>query len=97
MGDNPYILLFGLFFALFLGAKGWRQRKLKRATRNLPTRLRRVLGEAPDFDPPETIPEGLEDFADLHRRTAVTMRLVWVVAFCWLAFAIFLVLRKQFL
>lgn len=97
MGDNPYILLFGLFFALFLGAKSWRHRKLRRAARDLPTRMRRLLGDAPEFVPPENPPQELESYAILHRRTTVTMHIVWAVAFCWLAFAAFLVLRKFFL
>ena len=93
MRNNPYVLLFGLFFALFLGARGWRRRVLKRAVRDLPTRLRRMVGEEPGYEPPEDLPEGLEGYAHLHRRSARIMHIVWAVAFAWLAYVIYLLLE----
>ena len=97
MGNNPYILLFGLGFALFIGGKSWRRRKLKRAVRDLPTRMQRALGDEPNYDPPEDLPDGLESYAALHRRSELVMYGVWAVAFLWLAYALVLVVRKQVL
>lgn len=93
MRNNPYVLLFGLFFALFLGARGWRRRKLKRAVRDLPTRLARMVGDEPDYLPPDELPEGMETYAALHRRSARIMHAVWALAFCWLAYVIYLLLE----
>lgn len=97
MRDNPHFLLFGLFFAIWLGAQSWRRRRLKRAARDLPTRLRRMLGPEPDYCPPpgDHLPAEMQDFARLHRRTARVQRALWGAAGLWLLFVIFLLLRKQ--
>ncbi|SPF79596.1 hypothetical protein [Pseudoprimorskyibacter insulae] len=99
MQNNPYILLFGVYIALWLGAKTWRQNKLKRAVRDLPTAMRRLLGPEPDFTPPpsDRLPDGLADFARLYRRTELIRRSIRWIAGLWLLYSIFLVLRKQFL
>ena len=93
MRDNPYMLLFGLSIMLWLGAQNWRRRKVKRAARDLPTRMQRLLGPEPMFEPPSDTPEGLGDYAALHTRTA---RIEWAVrglALLWLAYVLFLVLK----
>ncbi|MDA7425046.1 hypothetical protein [Thalassococcus lentus] len=96
MQNNPYLLLFGLFFALYLGGQSWQRRRVKRAARDLPTRMQRLLGPEPEFAPPEDVPEALQDYANLHRRAGRIKLCVWGLAFVWLAYAAFLVLRKQF-
>ena len=93
MRNDPRVLLIGIFFALFLGAKSWRRKKIKRAARDLPTRLRRQLGDEPEFAPPEPAPEGLEAYVALHRRSARVMYFVWGLAVLWLAYVAFLLLR----
>ncbi|MCT8159236.1 hypothetical protein [Pseudoruegeria sp. SHC-113] len=97
MQQNPYMLLFGLAAAIWLGAQTWRRRKLKRAVRDLPTLLQRQLGPEPDYLPPEHIaqtPE-LAAYARLHQRTARVQRALWGLAGLWLLFVIFLVLREH--
>ncbi len=93
MMRDPRVLLLGVFFALFLGAKSWRRKKIKRAARDLPTRLRRQLGDEPDYLPPQPVPEGMESYVALHRRSARVMYFVWGLAFLWLAYVAFLLLR----
>lgn len=97
MGNNPVVLLFGLSALMWLGAQNWRRRKLKRAVRDLPTLMQRMLGPEPAFDPPSDPPDALQRFAVLHDRTR---RIEWVirgVAVLWLAYVVFLLLRGTFL
>ena len=77
---------------LVMGASNWRRRRLRRATRDLPTRLYRLLGPEPDFDPPETLPEGLDDYAALHRRSLRVQHVVWGLACLWLVYVAYLAL-----
>jgi threonine/homoserine/homoserine lactone efflux protein len=99
MQNDPYLILFGVFVALWLGAKSWRHKRLKRAVRDLPTAMRRLLGPEPDFTPPpaDRLPEGLAEFARLYRRTNLIRRGIRWIAGLWLIYAVLLVLRKQFL
>ncbi|CUH78503.1 hypothetical protein [Tropicibacter naphthalenivorans] len=90
MQDNPIVLLLGVFFALFLGGRGWRRRKLKRAVRDLPTRLQRMIGEEPGFEPPAEVPEGLQGYVALYGRSARVMYGIWALAFGWLGYVIYL-------
>ena len=98
MQNNPYILLFGLFFAIWLGAKSWRGNRLRRAVRDLPTASRRMIGPEPLYLPPDTTeaaPE-LAAYQQLHRRTGQIQKGLFALAGLWLAFVIYLVLREQF-
>ena len=99
MQNNPYILLLGIFFAIWLGAKSWRRNRLRRAVRDLPTSSRRLLGPEPDYLPPsqDSAPPELAGYLRLHRRSGQIQKGLWGLAGLWLAFVIFLVLRKQFL
>ncbi|MCC1491093.1 hypothetical protein [Cognatishimia sp. F0-27] len=96
MQNNPYILLFGLFFALWLGAQSWKRRKLRRAVRDLPTRMQRMLGPEPDYAPPaDGTPEEMQDYARLYRHVGRVQRVLWGAAVLWLVYVIFLVIREQ--
>ncbi|MBS0126431.1 hypothetical protein [Thetidibacter halocola] len=93
MQRNPHLILIGLSILLWLGAQNWRRRKLKRAVRDLPTRMQRLLGPEPSFDPPSEPPEALAPYATLH---ASTRRVEWVVrglALLWLAYVLYLELK----
>jgi hypothetical protein len=96
MSNNPVVLLFGLSALMWLGAQNWRRRKLKRAVRDLPTLMQRMLGPEPAFEPPKDTPDGLQGFAVLHHRTR---RVEWIVrglAVLWLAYVVFLLLKGTF-
>lgn len=96
MGNNPVVLLFGLSALMWLGAQNWRRRKLKRAVRDLPTLMQRMLGPEPVFALPKDPPDGLQGFAVLHDRTR---RVEWIVrglAVLWLAYVVFLLLKGTF-
>lgn len=92
---SPAMVLFAPSFALWLGARSWRRRRLKRAARDLPTKMRRLLGPEPDFLPPEgdgASPE-MTDFAKLHRKTRRVTTVFGLLACVWLLFAAFLALQ----
>ena len=96
MGNNPMALLFGLSALMWLGAQNWRRRRLKRAARDLPTLMQRMLGPEPAFEPPADPPEALQRFAHLHSRTR---QVEWVIrggALLWLAYVVFLLLKGTF-
>ena len=97
MRGNPLFVLLGVSVLLWLGAQNWRRRRLKRAARDLPTRMQRLLGDEPQFTPPAEPPDGLGDYVALHARTRKVEWAVRGVALLWLAYVLFLVLRKQFL
>ena len=65
---------------LLAGARSWQQRHIRRARRDLPTRLQRLLGPDPDFAPPEDAPDDLLTYAALHRRAGRVVRLCWMLA-----------------
>ncbi len=97
--NDPYILLFAVFIALTLGPRTWRRNRLRRAVRELPTTSRRLIGPEPNYLPPETenaTPE-LASYQQIYRRTGYIQKGLWGLAGLWLAFVIFLALRKQFL
>lgn len=77
---------------LVMGASNWRRRRLKRAARDLPTRLFRLLGPEPELDPPDTPSEGLEEYAALHKRSLRIQHGVWGLALLWLAYVAYLAL-----
>lgn len=87
---RPEFTLLMVAAFLVMGAKTWRQRKIRRAVRDLPTMLQRQLGEAPDYMPPEDPPEGLEPFAALHRRTGRVEKVFWGLAILWLGYVAYL-------
>ena len=96
MGNHPLVLLFGLSALMWLGAQNWRRRRLKRAARDLPTLMQRMLGPEPAFKPPADPPEALQRFAHLHSRTR---QVEWVIrggALLWLAYVVFLLLKGTF-
>jgi hypothetical protein len=96
MGNNPMALLFGLSALMWLGAQNWRRRRLKRAARDLPTLMQRMLGPEPAFDPPADPPEALQRFAHLHSRTRQVEWVIRGAALLWLAYVVFLLLKGTF-
>ena len=96
MGNNPMVLLFGLSALMWLGAQNWRRRRLKRAARDLPTLMQRMLGPEPAFEPPANPPEGLQRFAHLHSRTRHVEWVIRGAALLWLAYVVFLLLKGTF-
>lgn len=93
MRNNPLFILFGISALLWLGAQNWRRRKIKRAMRDLPTRMQRLLGPEPLYQPPADAPDGLAGFRALHDRTRRVEIAVRILAGLWLAYVLFLVLR----
>jgi hypothetical protein len=88
MQMTPEWPLMMLAVVLVMGASQWRRRRLTRAARDLPTRLRRMLGAEPDYDLPEDLPEGLQTFAKLQRRTLRVQNTVWGLAILWLGWVV---------
>ena len=96
MRENPVFILLAISALLWIGAKSWRRKKIKRAARDLPTRTLRLLGPEPEFEPPEDAPEELAGFVALHSRTR---RMEWVVrglALLWLGYVLFLLMQRGF-
>lgn len=95
MGGSPIFVLLMLSGALIMGGSSWRRRRIRKAVRDLPTPMMRLLGDEPLFEPPATddLPEGLRAYADQHRRLARIEKIIWALAFCWLAYVLVLVLR----
>ena len=96
MRNNPAFILLAVSAFLWLGAQSWRRKKLKRAARDLPTRMQRLLGPEPAFEPPADLPDGLTGFKALHERTR---RVEWAVrglALIWLAYVLSLLLKGTF-
>ncbi|SMX40738.1 hypothetical protein [Maliponia aquimaris] len=75
---------------LVMGAKSWRQRRIRRAVRDLPTRLQRQLGEGPTYLPPDEVTPDLEPYVAVHRRTGRIEKLFWGLAILWLAYVAYL-------
>jgi hypothetical protein len=96
MRGNPVIMLLGLSALMWIGAQNWRRRRLKRAARDLPTLMQRMLGPEPAFDPPADPPEGLQRFAHLHSRTRQVEWVIRGAALLWLAYVVFLLLKGTF-
>ncbi|WP_136440104.1 hypothetical protein [Pacificoceanicola onchidii] len=97
MQPTPLFSLFAVFIMIWLGAQQWRRNRLKRAVRDLPTRLQRQVGPEPDYLPPEgEIPEDLADYVALHRKTTRIQRGAWLVALAWLAYVGFLYVQREF-
>lgn len=92
---SPAMILFAPSVAIWLGAQSWRRKQLKRAARDLPTRVRRLLGPEPEFLPPETAETSSEmaEYVRLHRRTRRIMNLFGLLACLWLLFAAWLVFK----
>jgi len=86
MGPEWSLVMLAVFAVM--GVSQWRRRRLQRAARDLPTRMRRLLGEAPEYDLPDEVPEGLLGFAALQRRTERVQNVVWVLAILWLAWVV---------
>ncbi|MDK3074237.1 hypothetical protein QO034_14050 [Sedimentitalea sp. JM2-8] len=85
MPISPNRALFAVFVMLIVFSTIWRRNRLRRAVRNLPTRMQRLLGPEPQFQPPpdDALPDGLRAYAALHRRTR------WVIYLCRAAAAFF--------
>ena len=90
MRGNPLFILLGVSVMLWLGAQNWRRRRVKRAARDLPTRLQRLLGPEPEFAPPSEAPEGLAPYVALHARAARVERALRGLALLWLAYVLYL-------
>lgn len=97
MQPTPLYSLFAVFIMIWLGAQHWRRNRLKRAVRDLPTRLQRQLGPEPNFPPPtDDVPDELAEYAAYHRKTARIQRGAWLMALAWLAYVGFLYAQKEF-
>ena len=87
------MVLFAVFAMLVVGSQTWRRRRVRRAARDLPTRVQRMLGPEPEFDLPEgPLSEDLAGFAVVKRRTLWVQRAVWGVAGVWGGFVAYLML-----
>lgn len=94
MGGSPTFVLLMLAGALIMGASNWRRRRIRKAVRDLPTPMLRLLGDDPLFEPPQgDIPDGLRAYTSLHRRLAYIEKFIWALAAIWLSYVLVLVLR----
>lgn len=94
MRNNPVFILLVIPALLWIGAQSWRRKKVRRAARDLPTRMHRLLGPEPDFAVPEDPPEEMEGFVAEQARAR---RIEWGVrgiALLWLAYVLYLLLQK---
>lgn len=94
MRDNPVFMLLAVSALLWIGAQSWRRKKIKRAARDLPTRMMRLLGPEPEFEAPEDAPGDLADFIALQSRTR---RIEWILrglALLWLGYVLFLMMQR---
>ena len=94
MGGSPTYSLLAVFIFLVIGSSGWRRSRIRKARRDLPTAMQRQLGPDPMFDPPDDPPEGLQDYAAMHRRTARVQYAAWALGFAWLAWVAILFVTK---
>lgn len=92
---TPEMAALAFFALLVMGSAQWRRGRIRRAMRDLPTRMQRLLGPDPLYLPPQDtpLPEGLHAYAALHRRTRVVQLVVWGLAFLWLGFVVYSVLK----
>lgn len=92
---SPEMAAFALFAMLVMGSAQWRRSRLRRAIRDLPTRAQRQLGPEPLYQPPAAaeLPEELRRYAALHRRTRRVQLVVWGLAFLWLGYTLYSVLK----
>lgn len=95
MPMSPNHALFAVFAMLIVFSTIWRRNRLRRAVRNLPTRMQRLLGPEPDFLPPpdDTLPDDLRAYAALHKRTRRVIHLCWAAAALFAALILFLALK----
>jgi hypothetical protein len=96
MASNPIVMLLGVSALLWLGGQNWRRRKLKRAVSGLPTRMQRLLGPEPTFDPPADPPEDLAGFRAVHNRTRQIEWGLRGLALLWLAYILSLLVKGTF-
>jgi hypothetical protein len=94
MGGSPAYSLLAVFIFLIIGSSGWRRSRIRKARRDLPTAMQRQLGPDPMYEPPEDPPDGLHEYARMHRRTARVQYAAWGLGFAWLAWVGFLILTK---
>lgn len=89
--------LFAVFTMLVVLSTMWRRRRLRRAVRDLPTPMLRLLGPEPYYIPPpdDRLPEGLRAYAATFKRTRWVIYLCWTVAALYAALIVFLVLKGQ--
>ncbi|WP_417603850.1 hypothetical protein [Primorskyibacter flagellatus] len=87
--------LFAVFTMLVVLSTMWRRRRLRRAVRDLPTRMQRLLGPEPLFSPPpdDDLPDGLRSYAALHKRTRLINYACWAIAALYAALIVFLLLK----
>ncbi len=87
--------LITVFAMLIVLSTMWRRRRLRRAVRDLPTRMQRLLGPEPLFIPPpdDRLPDDLRAYAALHKRTRWVIYLCWTVAAAYAAMIVFSVLK----
>ncbi|MDO6730666.1 hypothetical protein Q4577_11600 [Marinovum sp. 2_MG-2023] len=92
---SPETAAIALFAMLVIGSSHWRRRRIRRAMRGLPTRMQRLLGPDPLFLPPpdDRLPDELRAYAALHRRSAWVQYVLWGLAFVWIGYIIYSVLK----
>ena len=96
---SPEWSLAMVFVFLIMAASAWRRTRIRKAVRNLPTGVQRMLGEAPEYDPPEEAlrdgaaqeSEALRSYAALHRRVTWIMKAVWGLGLLWMGYVVFLI------
>ncbi|MBV2358996.1 hypothetical protein KUH32_04345 [Thalassococcus sp. CAU 1522] len=95
---TPEYAAAALFFMLIVLSTAWRRGRIRRAVRDLPTPMQRLLGPEPLFMPPPDgrLPDALRDYAALHRRTRWVQLVLWTVAFCWIAYVVYHALKGPF-
>ncbi len=89
-GMGPAFSLVMVAVVLLMGASNWRQKKIKRAVRDLPTKLRRQLGAAPGYSLPQPVPADFDEFVALNRRVDRVFSVIKWIAVIWLAFVVYL-------
>jgi hypothetical protein len=95
MPTSPNRALFAVLVMLIVFSTLWRRNRLRRAVRDLPTPMQRLLGPEPQFLPPpdDSLPDGLRAYAALHKRTRRMIHLCWTAAALYAALILFLVLK----
>ncbi|MGR3494170.1 hypothetical protein [Citreimonas sp.] len=91
---SPASSLLAVSAFLMVGGSHWRRTRIRKARRDLPTRMQRLLGPDPTFEPPADPPEGLRDYARLYRRTALIETVLWGLALAWMVFLAYLYFTK---
>lgn len=90
MQANPVWSLAMVCVFAVMAASNWRRTRIRRMARDLPTALRRRLGEAPEYEAPDE--EAFRDYTARHRRLTRVMHVAWGLAALWLVYVGYLAL-----